>query len=170
MHNTPHSNHPKTTKFDVMLLSEADMALLNNESPQTFNEEYKSAVTSSPPLPPPSGNHWPYAPDNNTSREQLSPFSSEIHDPTDLVFSSISETRFFQPIPPYNSNDLNDVLKKTVASEPLLTEEDLLYLVKKEYTGSLQLSRRTIKQALVRNNLQTGYKRLQAYMTDKSYE
>jgi len=183
------------SEADVAFLNNESPAIFNEEYPTAINgnnpaSSIQQQATTYPLLPTDTTQEHPrrqtdstpvFIPVNSRSlpvlptaeksvSHQHSPFSSEIQDSTDPVFSSISETRFYQPVPRYNSDDIDDVLNKIVVSEPLLTEDDLLYLIKKDYTGHVTPTRRLLKQALLRNGLHTEYKRLQAYMSGKVYE
>ena len=76
---------------------------------------------------------------------------------------SVKKPSLAQPL--YNSDIFDHVIMKVVSAEPLLSEEDILFLVKKDYTGTEPVSRRTIKQALLRNGLHTSYGRFQVYIS-----
>lgn len=184
----------KASKFKVFMLSDADVAFLNNEAPKTFDEgtnvgleskteanakKHHISVSKTNPdagqttvlSSSPSASHktdvnqqmnnGSYIPDAHSL------FKNENKHTDELLFSSVPETTPYKTEPEYDSTDLNDILFKVIASEPLLTEDDLLFLVKKEYSGQLTISRRILRQALEHNGLQDGYKRLQAYITGK---
>jgi hypothetical protein len=188
------------------MLSESDVAFLNNETPKSFDEATLydidtasnfntfNEVYNTPSMPEgftkddsthennnafvslrfqntvlaqhhPSY-HYPYPIKNssiNLENERLDTLESGESDP--LLLSSVSETKVLKALPKYSTDSLDDIVLKIVTSEPLLTEEDLLYLVKKEYTGHLTPSRRMLEQILLRNGFQTEYKRFQAYIS-----
>jgi hypothetical protein len=201
MQNSSHTNRPKTKKFDVFMLSDSDVAFLNNEAPKAFDEalpfesgtdsgnnnQSQQFTSSSPqqfqenPLlqrqmqqsnPVSCGIHYPSEPQHNYPSENISsnrekeyhsaPFAS--HEPESMIFSSVSETKILRKPLKHNSDNIDDIVQHIVANEPLLTNEDLLYLIKKEYPVYQSLSRRALKQVLIRNSLQTEYKRFQAYI------
>ena len=121
----------------------------------------------------PSSSSHPQFKEENTQvfHHQGEPlYIPETENSNDLIFSSVSETRLYQPKPKYDSNDLDDVIYRIVITEPLLTENDLLFITRKKYTGHLELSHKILRQALRRNHLDSGYRRLQAYISGEIYE
>ena len=61
-------------------------------------------------------------------------------------------------------DDLDSALRHIVISEPLLSEEEIITLLNEDRYGSIFVSRRSLRKALVRNDLENGAKRFRAYM------
>lgn len=203
-----HNNRPKTTKFDVLMLSEADIAFLNNEAPRSFDEEasFEPQETSRTRVVPGSAPHFrdlsateaenltkpafrqteiaspamyfhqtPVDPDPmfdaesfsiNLHDEHINPFEAETANDMDVALPvPATATMIFKPTRIFDNNNIKEVITHIILNEPLLTEDDLLFLVKKEYTGSGSVSRKTLRHALKALRLSTEYQRFQAYIT-----
>lgn len=208
MLHASHNNRPKTTKFDVLMLSEADIAFLNNEAPRSFDEEASFDPLDTPPAGEASGSqpHFrdlsatevenltkpafrqteiaspamyfhqtPAEPDPmfdaesfsiNLHDEHINPFEAETANDMDVsIPMPAAATMVFKPPRIFDNNNIKEVITHIILNEPLLTEDDLLFLVKKEYTGSGSLSRKTLRHALKALRLSTEYQRFQAYIT-----
>ena len=59
---------------------------------------------------------------------------------------------------------IDEALEQAVCSDPFLSENDLLELLKQEHYGGFSLSRRILKKKLIKNGLETRYKRFRAYI------
>lgn len=68
-------------------------------------------------------------------------------------------------LPEYSRTSLIDsTLQKQVCSEPFLSEDDLLFLMKNDEFIGKCINRKTLKKALKRTGLDTSYKRFRSYM------
>ena len=68
---------------------------------------------------------------------------------------------FFSSVASEDTHTLDSALVQLICSEPLLSEEDLLILLKEKLPN---LNKHELKDALIRNGLETDYKRFRAYM------
>ncbi|MBN1577007.1 MAG: hypothetical protein JW913_10670 [Chitinispirillaceae bacterium] len=138
--------------------------LVSPEPPRqtpSATEVYFPVVNDTPPGPPAPRTVAPATvkttdpllPEKLPLPPQKSPASSTPPEKKAMFFSSGSSK---------NPGSLDSLLINIVCSEPLLSEENLLVRLKEVLPD---ITKHSLRQALVRNGLDTDYKRFRAYMT-----
>ncbi len=77
------------------------------------------------------------------------------------IVSSEEKDMSFSFVSPENADALNKALIQLVCSEPLLSEDEILVNLKEKFPN---LTKYELRNALIRNNLDSDYKRFRAYM------
>ncbi|MBN1308666.1 MAG: hypothetical protein JXA18_12150 [Chitinispirillaceae bacterium] len=165
----PHSRNDPTPTFEINPDFSHDRSqqhfLVSPEpppkipsSPEGYFPVKSSTTTPGRPTPPPSASETlktadPLTPQRIQARQQKRPASLMPPEKKALFFSSESSK---------NPAAIDSMLIRVVCSEPLLSEAELLLRLKETMPD---LTKRLLRQALVRNGLDTDYKRFRAYMT-----
>jgi len=99
----------------------------------------------------------------STPQKPKSPFFSNQKSLT--TESDKKHTRVFSASQFQIHETIDSELLRLVIEEPLLTEDDLLFLLKKNLHAEFPVSRRALRKALTRTGLTSSYKRFRAFMT-----
>jgi hypothetical protein len=131
---------------------------ISTGAPIVHKTQINNSLPLSEPIAPPPETQLI---DENSAPEQ------PLQQPAPETADSPAETTpvVFTSLPIDNSDALDTAIKRIVCSEPLLSEDEMLSHLKEEQFGGFIITKRSLRQALVRIGLESDSKRFRAYMS-----
>ena len=158
--------------YNVNSLRERQMSRQRQEIPHGQPDPIQGNVPQQVGNPPPEAySPMPASALHSVFEEETIEFNaSSVEQTRVLLAQENGEENKRNPLPSFDSEEysktslIDTTLHNLVCSEPFLSEDDLLYLLKKDEFIGRHISRKALKKALRRNDLSTPYQRFRMYM------